>query len=136
MSEPATALLDTTLLSNFAHARRPDLLQRILGLAATTPQVMTDLRKGEALGFVPSCDWTWLPVWLPTEEEARIATAWARQLDSGEAECLAVAEARRCRFLSDDFAAPAGGRPGTCGLRYAGRPAQSGRNRRIGGRCC
>ena len=34
-----------------------------------------------------------------------MATAWARQLDPGEAECLAVAQARRCRFLSDDFAA-------------------------------
>ena len=45
MSEPVTALLDTTLLSNFAHSRRPDLLHRILGLAATTPQVMAELRR-------------------------------------------------------------------------------------------
>jgi predicted nucleic acid-binding protein len=105
MSEPVTTLLDTTLLSNFAHARRPDLLLSVLGLAATTPQVMAELRKGEALGFVPTCDWSWLPVWVSTEAEARTATAWARQLDPGEAECLAVAQGRGCRFLSDDLAA-------------------------------
>jgi len=105
MPEVVTALLDTTLLSNFAHVERPDVLLSVLGDAATTPQVLDELREGERLGLVPLCDWSWLPIWTPTQDEMRVAAAWAQQLDPGEAECLAVAQARRCRFLSDDAAA-------------------------------
>ena len=41
----------------------------------------------------------------PTAAELATATALQRQLDPGEAECLAVALHRGYRFLSDDFAA-------------------------------
>ena len=100
------ALLDTTLLSNFAQVRRPDLLRAALGLeAATTPAVLGELRAGESLELVPACDWSWLQVLEPTDDERRTAFELARQLDPGEAECLAVALSRNCRFLSDDFAA-------------------------------
>jgi predicted nucleic acid-binding protein len=105
MPELVTALLDTTLLSNFAHAGRPDVLLSVLRDAATTPQVLGELREGERLGLVPLCDWSWLPIWAPTQDEMRVAAAWAHQFDPGEAKCLAVAQARRCRFLSDDAAA-------------------------------
>jgi len=99
-------LLDTTVLSNFAHCRRPDLLQRALGEhVATTPTVLAELRAGEALGLVPACDWSWVSVLEPTTEERTLAAGLARQLDPGEAECLAVAQVKRCVFLSDDLAA-------------------------------
>jgi predicted nucleic acid-binding protein len=101
-----TAVLDATLLSNFAHGRRPDLLHLALGEgAATTPAVMAELQAGEALGLVPLCDWDWLTVVEPSNEEQRLALSLKRQLDPGEAECLAVAQTRRCKFFSDDFAA-------------------------------
>lgn len=101
-----TALLDTTLLSNFAHVQRPDLLQWALKEdAATTPGVMAELKAGEALGLVPPCNWSWLPTLEPTDEEYRLAAALLQQLDPGEAECLAVAQLRQCKFFSDDFAA-------------------------------
>jgi len=107
------ALLDTTLLSNFAQVRRPDLLRAALGPdAATTPAILAELHAGESLGLVPACDWIWLQVLEPTDtysvlscDERRLAAELARQLDPGEAECLAVALSRDCRFLSDDFAA-------------------------------
>jgi len=100
------ALLDTTLLSNFAQVRRPDLLRAALGPdAATTPAILAELHAGESLGLVPACDWIWLQVLEPTDDERRVAAELARQLDPGEAECLAVALSRDCRFLSDDFAA-------------------------------
>jgi predicted nucleic acid-binding protein len=100
-----TALLDTTLLSNFAHIRRADLLRLALGEeAATTLAIIAELRAGEALGLVPSCDWNWLTVLEPTDEERRLAADLERQLDPGEAEGLAVAQMRQCKFLSDDFA--------------------------------
>ncbi len=99
-------LLDTTLLSNFAHVWRPDLLPLALGQdIATTPLSIAELRTGEALGLVPTCDWSWLTVLQPTDAENAIAKGLGDQLDSGEAECLAVAQVRNCKFLSDDLAA-------------------------------
>jgi predicted nucleic acid-binding protein len=99
-------LLDITVLSNLAHVRRPDLPRTVLGSNVTvTPNIMAELRIGEQAGLVPRCDWTWLTVLTPTAAELATATALQRQLDPGEAECLAVALHRGYRFLSDDFAA-------------------------------
>jgi predicted nucleic acid-binding protein len=66
---------------------------------------MAELQAGETLGLVPRCDWAWLTVVQPTDEEHRLALLLRQQLDPGEAECLAVAQMRRRTFLSDDFAA-------------------------------
>ena len=99
-------LLDTTVLSNFAHVRRPDLPRTVLGSnLAVTPGVLAELRAGEQTGRVPTCDWTGLTVLAPTAAESAAAVDLERQLDPGEAECLAVALQRGYRFLSDDFAA-------------------------------
>ncbi len=99
-------LLDTTVLSNFAHVQRPDLPRTVLGAdVAVTPAIVAELRAGEQAGRVPACDWTWLTVLTPTAAELALANALERQLDPGEAECLAVALERGYRFLSDDFAA-------------------------------
>jgi len=100
------ALLDTTLLSNFAHIQRSDLLRLAVGNdAATTPATMAELRTGESLRLVPSCDWSWLTVLELTDEEQHLAAELRAQLDPGEAECLAVAQIRQCTFFSDDLAA-------------------------------
>jgi predicted nucleic acid-binding protein len=99
-------LLDTTLLSNFAHIGRPELLRLALGeKIATTPAVMAELEAGERLGLVPSCAWDWLTVLEPTDAERHLIRELRKQLDPGEAECLAVAQIRQGKFLSDDFAA-------------------------------
>ena len=101
-----TAVLDTTLLSNFAHLQRSDLIYAALGKdLATTPMAMAELRTGEAGGSVPTCDWTWLAVLELSQAEQTLAAEFSRQLDPGETECLAVAVTRQCKFLSDDFAA-------------------------------
>ncbi|MCC7355614.1 MAG: DUF3368 domain-containing protein [Anaerolineae bacterium] len=101
-----SSLLDTTVLSNSAHVQGPGLIRQALGKnAATTPLVMTELRDGVSLGLVPPCDWSWLQILEPTLEERTLAAALSLQLDFGEAECLAVAQSRRCLFLSDDLAA-------------------------------
>lgn len=99
-------LLDTTVLSNFAHVRRPDLPRTVLGPhVAVTPGVLAELRAGELAGLVPFCDWGWLTLLAPTAAESAAAADLERQLDPGEAECLAVALQRGYHFLSDDFAA-------------------------------
>ncbi|MCP4426006.1 MAG: DUF3368 domain-containing protein [Chloroflexi bacterium] len=100
------SLIDTTLLSNFAHAGRPDLLQIALGeTAVTTPTVLAELRKGETAGFVPAVDWEWLPQITLTPAEEKLAADYRNIVDAGEAECLAAAVERNGRFLSDDLAA-------------------------------
>jgi predicted nucleic acid-binding protein len=100
------AILDTTLLSNFAHLQHPELIHWAFGESlATTPKVMAELRVGEAEGLVPACDWTWLTVLELSQEEQSLAAEFSQQLDPGESECLAVAAKRQCKFLSDDFAA-------------------------------
>ena len=100
------SLLDTTILSNFAHVQRPDLVQVALGdQAATTPAVLAELQQGEALGFVPRVDWRWLPILTLTAAEQAQTIAYQHILDAGESECLAVAVLRQGRFLSDDLAA-------------------------------
>jgi len=100
------ALLDTTLLSNFAHIRRPDLLRLAVGdNAATTPAAIAELRTGESLGLVPACGWNWLTVLELTDAEQHLAAELRLQLDRGEAECVAVAQIRGHTFFSDDFAA-------------------------------
>ena len=99
-------ILDTTLLSNFAHIRRADLLRATLGgNAITTATVLAELRAGIALGWVPRCDWSWLTVVTLTGEEQAQAAHYTAILDVGEAECLAIANARGWVFASDDLAA-------------------------------
>lgn len=100
------ALLDTTPLSNFAHVHRPELIRAALGdQAATTPHILLEFQRGVDLGLVPITDWTWLKIAKPTARERSLADEFLRQLDPGEAECLAVAVTRGGVFLSDDFAA-------------------------------
>jgi len=99
-------VLDTTVLSNFSHVKRPRLVQLALGNAVfTTPIVMTELSNGINAGFVPQCDWRWLQVLLPDDETLVLMNTFQRVLDAGESESLSMAIQRGCLFLSDDFAA-------------------------------
>jgi len=47
------ALLDNTVLSNFATVRRTDLLQGAFDEAATATQVLDEYRAGVLIGHVP-----------------------------------------------------------------------------------
>jgi len=98
-------LLDTTVLNNFSHIERPDLLQLVLADAATTTQVMAELERDVASGHVPRCDWQWLEVirlaHLEQESLARIRLV----LDDGEASCIAVALERNASLFTDDLLA-------------------------------
>ncbi len=100
------SLLDTTVLSNFAHAAQPNLVQIALGITAvTTATVLLELRRGEITGLVPTVDWTWLPQITLTPSEVTLSADYRKIVDAGEAECLAVAVVQNGRFFSDDLAA-------------------------------
>lgn len=97
------ALLDNTVMSNFAAVQRPDLLRVAFGDTLATPQQAFDeLQAGVRVGKLPDCDWHWLTVWTldPTEEPHY--QQLRRTLNTGEAACLAMALARKCRLLTDD----------------------------------
>ncbi len=105
-------LLDATVLSNFAHIGRVDLLRLALPSdAATTPQVLAELERGVADGRLLAGDWGWLEVLqLTPTEEANLARV-RLVLGDGEASCIAVALERGCVIFTDDRDA----------RRYAGR---------------
>jgi predicted nucleic acid-binding protein len=96
-------LLDTTVLSNFARIERPDLLRLALPDAATTPQVITELERGVAAGYLMTHAWDWLElVRLTSSEKANLARI-RLVLDDGEASCIAVALERKASLFSDDM---------------------------------
>jgi hypothetical protein len=65
-------LADTTVLSNFAQIGRPDLLRSAFPGLATPEAVREELARGERLGLVPVCDWSWLTtVELTGAEQSR-----------------------------------------------------------------
>ena len=106
MALPLPLVLDTTVLSNFSHARRPDVVRHLSrGRALVPPTVMAELQAGVAYHDVPECDWSWLTVVVLTHIEEERALEWALALDPGEREALAVALHRGGTFCSDDMAA-------------------------------
>ena len=97
-----TALVDTSVLSNFAQVGQPSLLQAAFAEVVTTPSVMAERAEGERLGRLPTVNWAWLPVVELTPEEATRFAELHQSLGAGEASCLAVAQARGWMVLTDD----------------------------------
>ena len=101
--EPLLNVVDTTVLSNYARIRRPELLRLALGSSAVmTEAVRQELSVGEARGSVPRCDWSWMPTTVLTEPEQSLARQLGAYVDLGEATCLAVAINRAGTLVTDD----------------------------------
>src|SRR6266545_2067496 len=96
------ALSDTTVLSNFAHVERPDLLQALFSPLLVPSSVLQELARGEELGSIPRCRWDWLEVVVPTPSEEALAARFRRSLGAGESDGLAVARTRGLLVLTDD----------------------------------
>ncbi len=94
---------DITVLSNFALAGRPDLVQLVLGEdAITTEVVWHELHIGISIGKLPRHDWSWLPILALSENGIVFADTLSPSLGAGEASCLAVAVQRRACVFTDD----------------------------------
>lgn len=98
-------MLDTTVPSNLAWAGQPRLVEGPFPELGAPEEVLAELRRGQVLGLLPEADWGWLPVLLLAPGEARQAKQFQRQLDRGEAHCLAIASSRGALLLTDDKAA-------------------------------
>ena len=56
MAQSLPLVLDTTVLSNFSHTQRPDVVRRLSrGRALVPPTVMAELQAGVAYHGVPEC---------------------------------------------------------------------------------
>jgi predicted nucleic acid-binding protein len=97
------ALSDTTVLSNFAHIERPDLVRALFSPLLVPPSVLEELMKGERRALIPKCSWDWLDVVVPTESEKAFAGELRRSVGLGEADGLAVAKSRNLLILTDDL---------------------------------
>ncbi len=97
------AVVNNTVLSNFAIIRRPDLLRHVFGRdLVTATAVLEELGAGERLRRIPICDWSWLRGIRLTNDERALADRLSKSVDAGEAACLALAYTRGLIFLTDD----------------------------------
>jgi len=90
-------VLDTSALSNFAHVDRLDLLAdlpRIVTVIAVERELESGVETHPYLGTALVAFDVTIPVSAPSPEAARIVTELRDSLDPGEAQGLAVADAR------------------------------------------
>lgn len=97
-----TGVIDNTVLSNFAHIRRPNLLEQAFEILVSVPAVMEELAIGEQKGRIPTVEWNWLSILQLTTSEQLLSHEIGQTLGRGEAECIAVAQSRALFLLSDD----------------------------------
>jgi predicted nucleic acid-binding protein len=96
------AVVDNTLLSNFAHIQQPKLLESAFDQPVTVRAVMDELEVGVQTARIPSVDWSWLPVIELTDDERVMAEHLNQTLGRGEAACIALAKSRQWIILTDD----------------------------------
>jgi predicted nucleic acid-binding protein len=97
------AILDTTILSNFAMVKRPDLIFSLwLKHACTTSAVMREyLETSDKVTYQPSY-WKELNVLELTDQEETFCQQLSTRLGVGERTCIAVAIHSNALFVSDD----------------------------------
>ena len=96
------AVTNTTLLSNFAHARRPDLPPLAFPGLVMPTTVREELQEGERLGLLPSLDWSAIPVAEPERTQLAEIGQLTPSLDRGEIACLALARLHGAIAITDD----------------------------------
>ncbi|MBP7690060.1 MAG: hypothetical protein KA765_19245, partial [Thermoflexales bacterium] len=99
---PTLAVLDNTVLTNFALAQRTELVMQVWPSACTTAAVLAEYQAGAMIGRVPPGAWSALPIVALTEAEAAFEAGLTPRLGAGERACLAVAHLRAGVLVSDD----------------------------------
>ncbi len=99
------AVVDTTVLSNFARLRCAELVQRAFPQLEATEGVRAEILEGQRLGYLAESDWSWLPIRALTASQRLDAELLGQRFGRGEAECLVIAVEARALLLTDDRAA-------------------------------
>jgi len=99
------ALLDNTVLTNFAIVHQDNLISRLWPGAATTSAAFGEYRVGVVAGVLPTDAWQNLPQISLDENEEAIAAQIPPHLGTGERSCLAIAISRSGTLVSDDLPA-------------------------------
>lgn len=104
-------LVDNNVLSAFAKIERLALLADVFETVRTPAAVIDELHRAAAAGYefveridaVKSYNGGWLTVVPPTERELQLADDIRdHALSTTDAQCLAIAERRAWRLLTDD----------------------------------
>ena len=104
-------IVDNKILSSLAKIDRLELLYRVFEEVTTTPSVLDELHKDEVTGYefvarideVKSYEGGWLRIVSPTEQEVEMTEeVLDASLSYTDAECIAMAESRGKRLLTDD----------------------------------
>ncbi len=98
----ARAVSDTTLLSNFSHAGRPDLPKLAFPGLVIPTAVLEELNEGVRLGYFQSHDWGSIPLLDPTPLETSALEQSSPSLHEGERACIALALRLKALVVTDD----------------------------------
>lgn len=96
------AVIDATVLSNFAHLKNPELLNAAFEASVTVEAVMREIQAGVDSARLPSVDWSWLLIAQLTAPELVVAAVLKETLGKGESECIALAQSREGIIVTDD----------------------------------
>lgn len=96
------AVSDTTLLSNFSHANRPDLPQLAFPGLVMPSAVLREFEGGVRLGFLPPYSWHEVPLLDPTPLEMSALDKACESLHEGERACIALALRLQAIVVTDD----------------------------------
>ena len=96
-------IADTTVISNFAHANRLDLL-RDIGNTCTTVEVMNELQAAKRRDVL-HIDFSdiLIEILRMDKDELDTFTRLSSKFGRGEASCLAIALHRNASILTDDL---------------------------------
>lgn len=100
-----SAIVDNTLLTNFALVKREDVLRAVFEDSLFTSDVVfKEVQRGEERRILPQRDWNWIKLLkIESEQEQRIFELLSQQLGDGESSCLSLAVSRNMRVLTDDL---------------------------------
>ena len=101
-SQPNLVLLDNTVLSNFAHVNRSDLVMDLWASCATTLEAWQEFQNGITIGKLPKNAWKGLSRIELTTNERQLSNDLANLLGLGECTCIAAAKHRNGMFVTDD----------------------------------
>ena len=99
------AIVDNTVLTNFAIIKREDILQKVFdGVLFTANEVLQEFQRGEKRGVLPNTDWSWIQVLkIESDKERPVFERLTERLGSGESACLSLAINRNMKILTDDL---------------------------------